>query len=248
MSMSDRAIAAYLDELVLRLRRTLGDELLGVWQFGSGALGDFDPLRSDLDVQAVVAGRIGFPARRRLTTQLSHPAFPCPVRGLEFVLYARGDLATGSYLLNLNTGPRMEQHESFEPQGDPRFWFVIDLAIGREHGRTLYGPAPASVIPPMSRHDVASALQEALAFWTGPEGSAVQAILAACRAWAWATDGDWRSKGAAADWARHQMADTGPIDRAQAARAGTGGRPGPRDVAAVLEPASRALVKIARHT
>jgi hypothetical protein len=235
------AIASYLGELVTRLHLELGDDLVGVWQFGSGALGDFDPLRSDLDVQAVTARRLPTAVRDRIVARLSHPTLGCPVRGLELVLYARDDLAAASYQLNLNTGPRMRQHASQDPREDPAFWFVIDLAIGREHGRPLFGPAPAEVIPPFPRQLIASSLREALRFWTGPEGSAAQAVLAACRAWAWAVDGVWLSKGAAAEWARERLADPGPVDRAQAARAGLADEPHADAVAAVLHPALLAL-------
>jgi hypothetical protein len=235
------AIASYLEELVARLHAELGDELIGVWQFGSGALGDFDPLRSDLDVQCVTARRLPPPTLDRVVARVSHPTLDCPVRGLELVLYARDDLAAASYQLNLNTGPRMQQHASLDPREDPAFWFVIDLAIGREHGRPLFGPAPTEVLPPFSRQQVAASLQEALRFWTGPEGTAAQAVLAACRAWAWAAEGVWLSKGAAAEWARERLADRGPVDRAQAARAGFGDEPDADDVAAVLHPAVGAL-------
>jgi hypothetical protein len=237
------AIASYLEELVSRLHSELGDELIGVWQFGSGALGDFDPLRSDLDIQGVTTRRLPPPTLDRVVARVSHPTLSCPVRGLELVLYARDELAAASYQLNLNTGPRMQQHASQDPQADPAFWFVIDLAIGREHGRPLFGPAPAEVIPPFPRQLIAASLREALRFWTGPEGSAAQAVLAACRAWAWAVDAVWLSKGAAAEWARERLADPGPVDRARAARAGLADEPGADDVAAVLDPALLALAR-----
>ena len=51
------AVDAYLAELVGRLRAVAGERLVGAWLVGSAALGDFDPARSDLDVQAVTAER-----------------------------------------------------------------------------------------------------------------------------------------------------------------------------------------------
>ena len=88
----ERDLTAYLDLLTARLRAELGDALVAAWVIGSGALGDFDPLRSDIDVQAVSTSRLDRPALERLAATLSHDALPCPVRGLEFVLYAHGDL------------------------------------------------------------------------------------------------------------------------------------------------------------
>ena len=52
------AIAGYLSELTSRLQARLEDRLEGVWLIGSGALGDFDRLRSDIDVQAVCTTRL----------------------------------------------------------------------------------------------------------------------------------------------------------------------------------------------
>jgi predicted nucleotidyltransferase len=76
-------IEAYLAELVAELRDRLGRRLVGAWLFGSGALGDFDPATSDLDVQVVTTGRLARAEREALAVRLSHPALVCPVRGLE---------------------------------------------------------------------------------------------------------------------------------------------------------------------
>ena len=143
-------VETYLARLVAHLREGLGDRLVGAWLFGSGALGDFDPATSDLDVQVVTTVRLARAERERLAARLSHPALACPVRGLELVLYAREDLHDPlgpAFQLNLNTGPRMPQHVAYDPSEDPRFWFVIDVAIGREAGRALAGPPPAEVFP-----------------------------------------------------------------------------------------------------
>ena len=146
----DAASAAYLHAVVRRLRAALGDRLIGAWVVGSAALGDFDARRSDLDVQAIADGR---PARRELealAAELSHPALPCPARGLELVLYPREGLEDPrgpAFALNLNTGPRMDQHVALDPDGDPRFWFVIDVSIARQHAIALHGPSAAAAFP-----------------------------------------------------------------------------------------------------
>ena len=87
------ALADYLSRLTLRLGPHLGRRLAGAWLIGSGALGDFDRLRSDVDVQAVSTTRLTRAELERLAAALSHQALRCPVRGLEFVLYAREDLS-----------------------------------------------------------------------------------------------------------------------------------------------------------
>jgi predicted nucleotidyltransferase len=208
----------YLDELVARLRRVAGDRLVGVWLMGSAALGDFDPRRSDLDVQAVTSERLPLAEREAIVAALEHETLPVPARGLEFVLYAREDLEHAAYELNLNTGPRMDRHVSFDADGDPRFWFVIDLSIGREHARALTGPPAADVFPSLTRPLIAASLRQAMEFFAAEDPSGAQLVLAACRTWAWAAEGRWLSKGEAADWAQARLDDPAPVIDAAARR------------------------------
>lgn len=207
---------AYLDELVARLRLLVGDRLIGVWLMGSAALGDFDPERSDLDVQAVTAERLPLAEREAIVAALEHEALPVPARGLELVLYAREDLGQAAYQLNLNSGPRMERRVSIDADGDPRFWFVIDLSIGREHARTLAGPPAADVFPALPRPLIAAALRESMAFFAADDPGGAQVVLAACRTWVWAVEGAWYSKGEAARWAQARLDDPAPVIAAAA--------------------------------
>jgi hypothetical protein len=237
------AIAAYVAELTTRLEARLEDRLVGAWLIGSGALGDFDRLRSDLDVQAVCTTRLARMELRRLAATLSHEALACPVRGLEFVLYAREDLADPlgpAFQLNLNTGPGMQHHAGYDPGAEPRFWFLLDVAIAREHARPLAGLRPEKVLPALPRPLVASALRDALQWYQAHD--AAQAVLASCRAWAWAIDGRWLSKGDAAAWATAQLRDSTPIAKALARRSNPAAPgPTPTEAAAVLDPVERLL-------
>ena len=133
----------------------------------------------------------------------------------------------------------MPYHASFAADDDPRFWFVLDLAIGREHGRALCGPAPAELLAEPPRARVAEHALQAIQWWSAA-GLPAQTILAAARSWAWASGGAWLSKDEGADWAAAQLADPGPVERARAARDG-GPEPSADDVLAVVEPARRAL-------
>jgi len=220
-------IGAYLDELTRRLSAQLGDRLVAAWQVGSAALGDFDPLRSDIDVQAVSA-RLERAELAALAASLS--AVPCPVRGLEFVLY--GDPPT--FQLNLNTGPGMPHHEGYDPDAEERFWFVLDVAIARADAVPLAGPHPSEILPELPHELVLTAHRESLAWWR--EHDAAQAILAACRAWAWAVEGHFLSKGEAAAWASTRLQDAAPIAKALARRVDAAAdAPAPADVAAVVD-------------
>jgi hypothetical protein len=215
----DSQLEEYLGEVVERLEQRLGDRLLGAWVVGSGALGDFDPQRSDVDVQAVASERLAPAELEALADELSHPALECPVRGLEFVLYSRAGLADPlgpAFQLNLNTGPGMRQHEGYDPAVEPRFWFVLDVAIARQQSRALAGATPAELLPELPRELVLSSLRDALAWWR--DHDATGAIIATCRAWAWMDEGRWLSKGDAAAWAAKRLDDPAPVQRALAHR------------------------------
>jgi hypothetical protein len=198
----------------------LGDRLRGAWLVGSAGLGAFVPERSDLDIQAVTAGVVPERERRELAWTLSHEALPCPARGLEFVLYAEPDLHRPdgpAFQLNVNTGARIAPHVALDSAEDPRFWFVIDVAIARRHSRRLAGAPANDVLPDLPRALVLRALLESIAWHRRSDDPDADAAASASRAWAWATDGQWRSKRAAADWARRRAPEADPIAAAEAA-------------------------------
>src|SRR6478609_827024 len=204
---------AYLAELTRRLSEQLGGQLLAAWVVGSSALGDFDAARSDVDVQALSVERLDRARLRSLATALT--GVPCPVRGLEFVLYAVDEVPRFS--LNLNTGPGMTHHEGYDPDAEPHFWFTLDVSIAHEHAVPLVGPHPSEVLLPLDRERVAAAARDSLDWWAGYDGG--QAVLAACRAWAWAAEQRWLSKGEAAAWAIARLDDPAPVIAALARRA-----------------------------
>jgi hypothetical protein len=202
-------LSGYLDELVARLRDRLGARLVGAWLFGSGALGDFDPARSDVDVQAVASERLE--AHERLALAAALEDVPCPVRGLEFVLYAADDLDELTPQLNLNSGPRMDHRLDLDVGDDEWFWFTIDVAIGRRYGRALAGPPARDVFPVVGDERIAAALRAALA-WPAPGDPT------AARAWAWAVERRWLTKSGAERWAAARLGSRAPLTRADRQR------------------------------
>jgi Aminoglycoside adenylyltransferase, C-terminal domain len=159
-------------------------------------------------VQAASSERPTRAELEALAAALSHPALECPVRGLEFVLYAQEDLHDPrgpAFSLNLNTGPGMAQHAGYEPDAEPRFWFILDVAIGREHARSLTGAAPAELLPELPRALIVSGLRDALAWWQASDPAG--ATVSACRAWAWLEEGRWLSKREATAWAAQRGGD-----------------------------------------
>jgi hypothetical protein len=141
-------------------------------------------------------------------------------------------------VLNLNVGPRMPLHLSTDPAAEPAHWFVLDLAILREHGLALVGPPAAEVVAPIPRPWLLAALTDALTWHTTNEPVLHQTVLNATRAWRYAAEGVWSSKDAAAGWAqaRTEEPHAGPDGAGhpprrplRGARPGPGGPVRPRD-------------------
>lgn len=220
--------AAYVAEIVARARDVLGGDLRAVCLMGSAALGDYRPGRSDLDVAVVAERPLPLVAREALVGALEHDALPCPARGLELVTYDPSGLADPrgpAYLINLNTGPRMDHQVSFDPAENPRFWFTLDVAIGRTLGRALLGPSAADLFPELPDDLVRGAARDSLDWWSANGGHPFTAVLAACVAWRWSETGTWSSKGAAARWAADRAAEPDVLRAALDRREGDGARP-----------------------
>jgi hypothetical protein len=215
------------------LGRLLGDELVAAYLVGSGALGGVAPGQSDVDVVGVCATEPPEQRRRAIAAALGELAMTWPLRGLEFVLYARAALAAPGrrprFAVNLNVGPRMPYRLSLDPAGEPPHWFLLDLAILRDRGRALAGPPPSELVGPIPRRWVLEALADSMAWHRGNEPVLQQTVLNASRGWRFAAEGVWSSKDDAGAWALGHTRDPGTVEAALAARHG--------DRSATLDPA-----------
>jgi Domain of unknown function (DUF4111) len=197
------------------LRRMLGDDLVGAWLIGSGALGGAVAESSDLDLVGVCAHAPSGDLIQELAAVLTEEAMTWPVRGLEFVLYPHAAVTSASrspqFALNLNVGPRMPLHLSTDAAAEPAHWFVIDLAILREHGLVLHGPPAHELVAPIPRRWLLDALGDGLAWHAANEPALHQSVLNAGRAWRFAAEGVWSSKDAAAGWVLARTEDPGLV-------------------------------------
>jgi Nucleotidyltransferase domain len=182
---TDAAVTAYVEELTRRLARELDGALHAAYVIGSLALGDYVPGRSDIDILAVSTTAPSQARKQRMVDRLSHPTLRCPARGLELVLYERAAAAqlgvTPGFALNLNTGPRMRQHVSFEPSSEPAHWFILDIAIARARGLRLVGPPAGDVFAEIPDGRIRDALLESLDWHVDNETATHMSVLNACR-------------------------------------------------------------------
>jgi hypothetical protein len=224
----DEATSAYVRDATARLRGLLSDDLIGVYLMGSGAMGGFDPRTSDVDMAAVVRGPLTQEQKQRIIRALAHPAFSCPVRKLELVVYG-AEAVTGPtpsllWELNLNTGPEVGVEASFDPSAEPGHWFVLDVAMARRHARPLFGPPPHVVFGEIPQDRVLRALLGSAEWHLRNDPQGVQNVLNACRAWRWVEQASWSPKPEAARWARDRTDDAALVDAAVAVRDADGAR------------------------
>lgn len=216
--------------LLARMRAILGAKLVGLYLYGSLAAGDFDPASSDVDFVAATAARLDDGELARLAAM--HAAIAASggkwgkrLEGAYFPLDAlrRHD-------------PRDMRHpflSSTTPFGIHELgWdWVINRHTLRERGVVVEGPAPATLIDPVTREELADAVRMLLRtdwarYLDDPallraRNYQAFAIFTMCRALYALARGEFVSKSAAAAWAEaHLDAQWRPlVARARAWRA-----------------------------
>ncbi|KAL3440833.1 hypothetical protein BJX65DRAFT_316123 [Aspergillus insuetus] len=206
--MSDIHLASYLNDLLDVLQRELANNLHGVYLFGSAGSGAYEPGCSDVDVYAVIhRPELATNYYAELARKLSHHgSLSCPARKLEFVLFTKANAAAQTshprFELNFNTGRDMDtDYVNTDPAAEPDFWFLLDIASGRERGTALHGPPPAEVFAAPKIEWILDCIVESLDWHrrSGPVTS--DGILNSCRALRFAKTGQWGSKREGGNWA-----------------------------------------------
>ncbi|RAL17657.1 streptomycin 3''-adenylyltransferase [Aspergillus homomorphus CBS 101889] len=215
-------VETYLQEIVQRLTEYLKDQLIGVYLFGSASYDAYEPGLSDLDVQAIVRDPLNTVDKQAIIYQLSQSALPCPATKLELVVYAHGAVYPATrhpvFELNLNTGPHRPDHISLDPANESSHWFLIDIAMGRELGRSLHGPDPTDAFGAIPRRWILEAIATSLDWHRANELNSANSVLNACRGWRFIVSGKFSSKLDGAKWALQQQGCPDVVNLAIAAR------------------------------
>jgi len=214
----DPESAVYVEAVASRLRGVLGEDLIGVYLHGSGALGDFTPERSDVDVLAVSSRALYAEEKRRIAEDLKESALPCPAVGLELHVVLSGALREPSvaprFELRVTTDKSKGTERVIDGQGqagDPDL--LMHFAVIRERGRVLTGPRPSGIFPRIPRAWLVSAFIGELQ-WAEQHASPTYQVLNACRAWRYLEDGVLCSKLEGAVWAKDRVTDPSVIEAA----------------------------------
>jgi hypothetical protein len=195
--------------LLERQRRALGDELIGLYLFGSAATGSFEPGISDVDTVAIL---------RSDPTEAQLAALPRLHRAIVDEMPEWDDRVETVYLSSTalrlfrsGTFPaaRISPGEPFHAIDVDRSW-LIDWYQLRAVGIALVGPPASSVVPKIPQEEYVEAVRRHLLGWSpwanfGGAGSQSYALLTACRVLRTVRTGDFVSKREAAAWASDQL-------------------------------------------
>lgn len=201
-----RPVKDLLDELVARLRVSLGEELVGVHVYGSLVAGDFDAEISDLDLLVTVRSDVDDPrlgTLRQMHDEFArrHPGWRDRIDTSYLSLAAlKTCLERESELVVISPGEPI--HRTRTSPGWRMNWYGV-----RDHGITLVGPSPRAFIAPITHEDFLEAVRTHLRELPGraeaaqDPASLAYLVLTACRGLLTCTEGRTESKPAAAHWA-----------------------------------------------
>jgi len=208
---SERYVASIAKAMVV----VLNPQLVGVYLHGSAVLGGFDARRSDVDIVFVSNGSMSRQQQTAVAHSLSEEALHCPARGLEL------SVVTHEVALHPSTRPPFELHITTAPDdskvvdghgraGDSDL--VLHFAVCRTAGQLIgsglprqeaFGPVPQALVLDQLVRELE---------WGAEHVPNEYAVLNACRAWRYATDGTLVSKVEGGEWALNHVRERAHMD------------------------------------
>jgi hypothetical protein len=219
-----------LGELLAQVQSVLGAHFVGMYLSGSLALGDFDPDGSDLDLMVVtdaVLADTHIDALRAMHARFEAGTSPWAAK-VEVVYIAQDALRR--HLSNPTHYPQVEKGRGLFLDRLEDGW-LSQCTIVREHGVTLAGPDPKTLIAPVDADEMRRALaaipmmwlEEAYhdpswLAWLRQRSSQSFVVLTLCRLLYTLERGGVAPKPAAAAWAQEALGErwAGLIERSLA--------------------------------
>lgn len=198
-------------EIASQLTAVLADRLLGLYAHGSWVSGDFAPLRSDLDLLAVLTEE---PAES-LLSELQDPHQRLAARHPQWAGRIEVEYVALATIETVAADPRStDEHVIARISPGEQLHLLpatshrlLTWASVRDSGHPLRGPASSALLPPISVAVVTSAVMDQVRDWPvwvldmqGPGGQSY-AVLTVCRALHLERTGRQVSKRRAADYA-----------------------------------------------
>lgn len=149
---------------LMRARALLGTRFVGMYMYGSRALGDFDPLNSDIDFIIVTEGELAHDvivALREMHEEFDQSGSPW-VENIEVVYADREALRT--FPASAKTYPQVEKGRKFFVEPLEIGW-IFQCFILRHYGVVVDGPAPKELIPPLDPDEMRRAAAPVASMW-----------------------------------------------------------------------------------
>ncbi|MHB0856667.1 MAG: aminoglycoside adenylyltransferase domain-containing protein [Anaerolineae bacterium] len=201
-------VDALLNDLLGQLQATLGEQLVGLYLYGSLVTGDFDRGSSDIDLLAALTSDVDAPTFEQLegvhrNVLARHPFWRERLETAYLSLAALKTFRTQPSPIAI-TSPGEPFHLKEAGREYLMNWWLV-----REKGRTLYGPSPETLIDPIPTEAFLESVREHAASWGAwiPDArddrpSQAYAILTLCRALYAMAHAEQVSKKRAALWAQ----------------------------------------------
>jgi streptomycin 3"-adenylyltransferase len=213
----DSSAARYLQALTAEVADVLGSRLVGTYPHGSLVLGGYRPSRSDIDVIVVVEDALSADEQAGLAARLVYDALPCPAIGLELSVVTRAVAAAPSArpAFELHVTTAAQDRKVVDGHGHPGdLDLVLHFAVCHALGYEPFSEVPPALVLGQVNDELTWAIEHV------PDE---YAVLNACRALRYATDGALVSKVAGGEWAlaRFAGADRTIVRAALARQTGT---------------------------
>ena len=184
----DATAEAYVVDVLDAIEEDGGVTVLAAFVLGSGALGGFEPGRSDIDLVAVIDRPLAGRSRADVIEAIGR--LGRPARALELVVYVRG-AQPPDFELNLN----VDAAGARELPDEPKHWFVIDAAIAQERATSFGDDEPWSAFfEPVSEERLRAAVEDSIAWSERRPADDEFARLNAIRARHYLEHGEWITK------------------------------------------------------
>jgi hypothetical protein len=204
-----------LTTLLAEIHARLTSNLVGLYLRGSLVMGDFRPESSDIDLLAVTERLVSaeeFAALVEMHNHLGQPGHPFANR-VEIAYIDRVALRRFQPGYRF---PTLGQGETLGWAEHHTNW-ILERWMVREHGIALFGPPPTTLIDPVPRAELSSAVRERLQDWAewasdlndpewhGPRSHKAYVVETMCRALYTLAQGEIGSKPQSVAWARQSL-------------------------------------------
>ncbi len=203
-----------LERFLLEVQAILGDRFTGLYLYGSLALGDFDPGKSDIDFLVVTTDELP----ETMVAALAAMHERLAASGLKLAMELEGSYIPRRSLRHYDP---TNTHHPYIDRGGGRLaitqhdtvW-VIQCYVLREHGVVVAGPDIQSLIDPISPDELQWAVRDMLWWWelqlkdtsrVEQSGYQVYTVLSMCRILYTLKYGTIVTKPAAARWAQDAL-------------------------------------------